>query len=229
MTKLLFKHDKDRDLRNIWETANNSHPWEGSIPPSSGLQRWDGRPYEECSSEIAEAVNGFYESGVLPLFLKCLDDSWQLMNDTYFEKLAKITGSDIYTDSFTAYLTVAGRCPYFSEDDSFMVSSRRPIFQNLRTCGHELLHLQMERTHLPYIRDQLTYREAEFVNESLTAILNVECRNLWLVNDSGYEEHGELREIVMERWIQKPEISSLIDVCIDYVFRKREQLPFLDV
>jgi len=228
MTIVKFKHDKEKDIRNIWETANFDHPWESSLPKSSGLEQWKNRPFEECYGEIAEDAKRFHESPVLPIFLKSLEDCWALINNDYFDKLKRITSQEIYTDEFTAYLTIAGRCPYFSIDDSFMVSSRRPIFQNLRTCGHELLHLQMEKTHLPYIREQLGFRETEYVNESLTTILNPECRHLWLVKDIGYDEHKGLREVITKGWTEKPLIKPIIDECIEYVKNNRTRLSFLD-
>lgn len=229
MAKVEFIHDRERDIRNVWETANFDHPWENSLPKSSGLHQWKNRSYEECREEIQEDIQRFHNSKVLPIFLKSLEDSWKLINDAYFNRLKKVTEGKIYTDQFTAYLTIAGRCPYFAEDDSFMVSSRRPIFQNLRTCGHELLHLQMEKTHLPYIREQLKFREAEYVNESLTSLLNLEFKDLWLVHDFGYDEHRGLRKIIAEKWKSNPQIKPLINDCIDHVKNNRNELTFLDV
>ena len=229
MTIVEFKHDKEKDIKNIWETANFDHPWENSLPKSSGLGQWKNRSYDECREEIVIDVKRFHNSKILPIFLKSLQDSWELINEAYFEKLQKITDSEIYADKFTAYLTVAGRCPYSSKDDSFMVSSRRPIFQNLRTCGHELLHLQMEKTHLPYIRGQLSFRETEYINESLTTILNLECKDFWLVNDFGYDEHRSLRKIITKRWKENSTIRPLIDECINYVKTNRKNLFFLDI
>ncbi|MBR9703808.1 hypothetical protein GOV12_00215 [Candidatus Pacearchaeota archaeon] len=229
MVSLEFVHDKNRDIKNIWETANFSHPWEHSMKKTSGLYQWKDRSYEDCYLEIKDHVLGFHSSEVLPIFLNCLRDSWSLINDDYFNKLRKITDSEIYTDKFTAYLTIAGRCPYSTEDDSFMVSTRRPIFQNLRTCGHELLHLQMEKTHLPQIREDLDFRETEYVNESLTEILNLECKDLWLVNDFGYDEHQILREMIHSWWKNHKDIGTVIENCITYVLYNRDNLPFLDV
>jgi len=229
MIKVDFIHDKERDIRNIWETANFDHPWEHLLPKSSGLYQWKNKSYEECREEIREDIQGFHDSKILSIFLKSLRDSWGLINDAYFDRLKKVTGSEIYTNQFTAYLTVAGRCPYSAEDDSFMVSSRRPIFQNLRTCGHELLHLQMEKTHLPYIREQLKFREAEYINESLTSLLNLEFKDLWLVYDSGYDQHKGLRKIISEKWKNNPQIKPLIEDCINYVKNNRNELAFLNV
>jgi len=229
MVELKFTHNKERDIKNIWETANFDHPWENSLPKSSGLYHWKNRSYEECREEIKNDVEGYHKSPILPIFLKSLEDSWKPINDIYFEKLRNVTENEIYTDKFTAYLTVAGRCPYSIKDNSFMVSSRRPIFQNLRTCGHELLHLQMEKTHLPYIKKQLNFRESEYVNESLTELLNLEFKDLWLVHDFGYDEYKGLRKIINEKWKKNPQIKPLIDDCINYVQDNRKSLNFLDV
>lgn len=228
MSKVYFKHDKERDIRNIWETANFQHPWENLLPQASGLLHWKNKSFEECHDEIEQDVKEFHKSKVLPIFLKSLENSWGLMNDAYFKKLEKITGEKIYKDKFNAYLTIAGRCPYSVEDDSFMVSSRRPIFQNLRTCGHELLHLQMENTHLPYIREQVNFREAEYINESLTTLLNSECKDLWFVKDFGYDEHKGLRNLITKLWEQNPSIKPIINECIDYVKNNRKELTFLN-
>lgn len=229
MVKLEFIHDKEKDIKNIWETANFDHPWEHSLPKSSALYQWKNRPYFECREEIKKDVKGYHDSPVLSIFLKSIEDSWKPINDIYFERLEKVTGSEIYTGKFKAYLTVAGRCPYSLKDNSFMISSRRPIFQNLRTCGHELLHLQMEKTHLPYIRERLNFRESEYINESLTSLLNLEFKDLWLVHDFGYDEHRDLRKIICEKWKKNPKIKPLIDDCIGYVKNNRKKLNFLDV
>ncbi len=219
MSKVIFKFDKEKDLWNIWETSNYEHPWENELERGSVLQRWKNRKFEECREEIEQYIQPLYSSGHLDIFLETLQNSWGKINNRFFERLEKITKHKIYSNEFNAYITTAGRCPYNVEEDSFMVSIRRPLLQNLRTCGHELMHLQMEKTHLPLIRNQLGFREIEYVNESLTAILNLECRDLWFVEDKGYAEHKELRKRVMETWKHNPDIIPLINECIEYVKR----------
>ena len=48
------------------------------------------------------------------------------------------------------------------------------------------------------------------LKEALTILLNEEFRDLWIVEDKGYEIHQELRKRISEQWKKNKDFDELI-------------------
>ena len=55
------------------------------------------------------------------------------------------------------------------------------------------------------------------LKEALTVLLNLEFRNLWVVEDAGYEVHKELRNFITNKWNEEKDFDILIQKCITHL------------
>lgn len=221
MPTLRFELDKDRDIRNAWELCNIQFPWAESkekMPLKEDYKSlWKGKDFDECREEIWNSIKVLYSSGIIEAFRIGVEKSWAGINQKYFSRLEKVTGRQIYTDSFTTYMTSVGRCPYNPEDNSFMISIKRPLLQCLRTSGHELMHLQFHHYFWEEISKKIGNAKAADLNESLTVLLNSEFRDLWMVEDTGYPTHQRLRGFIGRTWKEVNDFDLLLKKCVEYI------------
>ncbi|MEK6917774.1 MAG: hypothetical protein AABW51_02395 [Nanoarchaeota archaeon] len=221
MPTVTFKLDKDRDIRNVWELCNMTLPWTESTEKKP-LERdyqdlFRNRSFEECREEIWNSIKGLYSLGIVDAFTASAKKSWEGLNQEYFLRLERVTGRAVYTQNFVAYTTTVGRCPYNIQDNSFMLSIRRPLLQCLRTSGHELMHLQFSHYFLDKMVAQIGNAKTADLNESLTVLLNLEFEDLWLVEDRGYPSHEKLREFIALEWKKEKDFDVLLEKCVGYL------------
>lgn len=220
MPTLTFKLDQEKDIHNAWELCNIpllwAEPSEKKPLEIDYKELWKNRSFEDCREEILKSVEKLYSLGIVEAFRTGIEKSWIALNDSYFERLERITRRQIYTDNFTAYVTTVGRCPYNIKDNSFMLSIKRPLLQCLRTSGHELMHLQFSHYFWKKTAEQINNEKADSLNEALTVLLNLEFRDLWLVEDEGYPMHKELRGFISKEWKKESDFDTLIEKCIEY-------------
>lgn len=223
MTELQFKLDLNRDAFNIWELCNAKIPWEEpnekKIIQEDYKNLWRGKSFEESKKEIEQSVENLYSRGIVEAFRKSLEDSWKGINQEYFDRLEKVTGRPVFSSKFIAYATTAGRCPYNPKDNSFMISIRRPLLQCMRIAGHELMHLQFHNYFWDEISSKIGDKKTLELSESLTNILNLEFRDLWLVADEGYPSHSRLRDFIKEKWKENPCLDFVVKESLEYLKR----------
>ncbi len=221
---LTFKINKERDILNAWELCNVSLPWaeptEKKPLEKNYKNLWKDRDFKECREEIWDSMRGLYNSEIVEAFRNSVEKSWKGLNQEYFSRLEKVTSKPIYAPNFTAYITTVGRCPYNIEDNSFMLSIRRPLLQCLRTSGHELMHLQFTHYFWKDIATQIGNTKTSDLNEALTTLLNLEFGDLWLVEDKGYPVHRELRSFIENQWKNNPNFDNLLEKSVDYLKNK---------
>jgi len=51
----------------------------------------------------------------------------------------------------------------------------------------------------------------------LTILLNLEFKDLWFVEDRGYDVHKELRNFISDEWKKEKDFEKLLDKCILYL------------
>lgn len=126
-----------------------------------------------------------------------------------FQKKAESVFKKKMEKPIIGYLTINNRCPYSVNGNWFMVTiSKRPT-SVLMISMHEIWHLY---TWLRFGEDEKNRTGREKYNdikESLTALLNIECKDLIPegLQDSGYPQHKRLRERVVELWNEKKDID----------------------
>ena len=98
-----------------------------------------------------------------------------------------------------------------------MINFFSPIPHSLRTIGHEIMHFQFYKYFFNKIEKEIGKEKTEDLKEALTVLLNLEFRNLWLVEDKGYPKHKKLREFIEKEWKKEPDFKILLEKCVEYL------------
>ena len=220
MPKVKFVFYKERDLDNIWRTANlglsYGYDFKQYLSPDI-ISMCRGKTFEECKGKLAKRIQKTQSSGMVSNLLKAVNDSWKEINDEYFKRLKRVMTKPIYADSFKAYMTSIDRCPYNPEEGSFMFSFFSGIPKIMETAGHEIMHLQFHHTYWPKIEDKIGREKTSDLKEALTVLLNLEFKDLWFFQDRGYDIHRELRKYITEQWKKKKDFDVLMKKCVSYL------------
>jgi hypothetical protein len=218
--KVIFKFDKEKDLFNIWETCNKENSFGKDLTKnvdSKIIYLCKGKNFEDCKNELEKVYSNIYKSKLISIFLKAVNDSWKEINDEFFKRLEKIMKKPIYRESFTDYLTLAGRCPYILKENAFYFNFFSSIINVLQTAGHEIMHLQFHNTYWNQIEKQIGKEKTHDLKEALTVLLNLEFKDLWFVEDKGYEMHKELRNFIANEWKKEKDFEVLLKKCVEYL------------
>jgi len=218
--KVIFKFDKEKDIWNIHATCNYKaghieiEKW---IKNKDILRLCENKKLEEVKEELKQRHSKLYDSGAIEIFCKAVQQYWNKINDEYFKRLSRITKKPIFTEKFTGYTTIVGRCPYSTEENWFMFSLSSPILNACKTTGHEIMHLQFHNYYDKEIIQEIGKEKTWMLKEALTVLLNLEFRDLWFVKDEGYKPHQELRNFIEETWKKKKDFDYLLRKCIKFL------------
>lgn len=219
MPEVNFVFSREADLKNLHRVCNARYSWGD---PSKGISQEilniaKGRSFEECKNELGENRKKIYESPIIPVFLKSANDAWRKIGDEYFKRLENIMKKPICAEKFTGRLTTVGRCPYNTEDNSFMVGLFYSIPAVLECAGHEIMHLHFHKYFWDNIEQQIGYERTDDLKESLTKLLDLEFKDLWFVNDGGYEYHKNLRDFIAKEWAEHKDFEKLLENCVHFI------------
>ena len=218
-TKVTFKFDKEKDLWNIWETCNRDSLFKDfkKTVDSDILKICQGKKFEECKDILKKNMEKLYNSGLIEIFTKSLQEGWNKINDEYFKRLEKVMKKPICSDKFTAYLTTMTRCPYNIKEFSFMTSFFRNISSSLKTPCHEIMHFQFYKYYWEKVEKQIGEEKTSHLKEALTVLLNLEFKDLYFFEEPGYEIHKELRNFIAKEWEKKKDFDILLDKSIKWI------------
>ncbi len=220
MTKVTFKFDKEKDLYNIWQACNSDssfgYDFKKNIDKKT-ISICQGRTFEECKEELTEKFKAIHNSELVPILLNAVNESWKLINNEFFKRLENIMKKSIYTNSFTGYLTFIPKCSYSLKENSFYFNFFSPLSGILQTAAHEIMHLQFHNTYWSKIEKQIGEGKTADLKEALTVLLNLEFKDLWFIQDNGYEIHQELRKFIVEEWKKEKDFENLINKCIAFL------------
>ena len=219
MPEVIFKFDKEKDLYNIWETCNKNSSWYDHKKniSSTFLEICEGKEFDDCKKELEEYRAKMYNSGMIEIFAESLQKAWNKINDEFFKRLEKITKREFKFEKVNAYITTVMRCPYDYDEPSFMISFFRDLSSVLSTCGHELIHIQFHNTYWADVEKEIGREKTADLKEALTVLLNLEFKDLWFVEDRGYDVHKELRNFISDEWKKEKDFEKLLDKCIKYL------------
>jgi len=219
MPSVQFIFDKEKDLYNIWRTANPQIDDRdfSDVLPKEILKITKGKEFAKCRLDIEKFYIKTYNHQFLNVFLETVRKFWSFIEKDYFTRLSDITKKPVYTEKFTAYLTTIFKCPYDYKENWFMFNFFSSIFDILKTCGHEIMHLQFHHYFWNDIEKQIGKDKTDTLKEALTVLLNLEFRDLWFSTDRGYSEHKELREFIVKTWEEKKDFQLLLDKCVNYL------------
>ncbi len=214
--KVIFKFDKEKDLWNHWHKSN----WKPSfgkfnINPKT-LEICKGKKFEECKEELSNNFRKVYESNMIEIFLKSAEKSWRKIEEKFFRRMDNLM-KDKFDKNITAYLTTLSICPYDAKEPSFMFSLFYSLPIALETCGHEIMHLYFHKFYWKKVEKEIGEEKTSELKEALTVLLNLEFKDLWFVEDRGYEEHKKLREFISQEWKKDKDFEKLLEKCVNHL------------
>lgn len=218
-----FKFDKEKDLKNIWETANQINIYGYNFKKgltSNILQICKGKKYEKIKPKLKKTMNYTHKNLLCKEVTEAYNKCWKKIEKEYFKRLEKITRNKFSFKKVNAYLTTAGRCPYDPDKNhpSFFVNFFINIPGAMETAGHELMHICLHNS--PYWKNtekQIGKEKTHELKEALTELLNSEFRDLWIIEDRGYPNHKNLRKFIKEQWKTKKDFNVLVNNSINWI------------
>lgn len=220
-----FKFDKEKDLWNIWSTANSKRQYgfNSKKDLTSNITKiCKNKKYEACKKQLMNTMNPIYKHGLAKQLPKIFSDEWGKIQIEYFKRLEKVTKQKFSFNKINAYLTTSGRCPYNpnSRPPMFYVGFFNGIPFALRGSGHELMHIHLHNIDWwQEVDKELGNKKTHDLKEALTELLNHEFRDLWIVNDNSYPNHVKLREYISKQWKKKKDFDLLTANCIKWIKR----------
>ena len=218
--RVKFMFNKQEDLKNNWETCNEKSEWmdfSKKMPPYL-LKICKGKSFDKSKKDIERFWKNIYNSGLLDIFANAMGKAWATIEQEYLKRLKKMTGKPLKTNHLKAYITTASRCPYYydmkDKNHWFMVNFFSNINSVLHIAGHEIMHIHFFEHYWKDVCKQLGKDKAHDLREALTVLLNLEFKDLWFVDDRGYEPHQELREFIIKQWLNKKDFDLLLDKCM---------------
>jgi hypothetical protein len=217
--KITFKFDKEKEIKNFWEICNEkslNYDFSAYLPPKV-KEAIKGKSLKEAEKALEKYYKDAYASQIIEIFREAIAKAWKSIEKEYFRRLQKITGKKLSLKKATAYMTIAPRCPYDKKEKWFMVNAFGTIPAGLKTIGHELMHFHFFEHYWEDIEKQIGFEKTNDLKESLTVLLNLEFRDLWVKRDEGYPKHEELREFISSQWKDKKNFNLLLNKCVDYL------------
>ncbi len=133
---------------------------------------------------------------------------WEIISNEFQKRAETIFGINLPAN-ITAYLTINSRCPYNIKENLFYV----PLSPNQvrKTAMHELWHFYTWYGLGVDQEEKLGKEKYNELKEALTVLLNVECGDLLPeeIIDTGYPQHQELREKILDHWRKDKNIQNL--------------------
>lgn len=206
--KVTFQYNKERD---IWTLT---HFGKGSNNDARPTQTWQLIVARYGENPTKEEMSAFIDSYLveksinIQTHVSAYQAEWDAIADEYIRRAEAIFGVSLPCD-IAACLTINGSCPYNIEQNFFMVSMRSQYPQ--MTAMHELWHFYTWYSFGPEEEAKLGKQKYNDLKESLTVLLNVECKDLMPegVIDYGYPQHQGIRARVLDLWRQNKDIKKL--------------------
>lgn len=222
--KLNFQFDKEKDMRNIWETCNQTKDDYGAgfkkMVTKNILKICEGKKYIQCKKELENEMAYIYKNPLAPVIVKSFNEGWNKISKEYFDKLEKLLEVRLEIKEIPVYLTNSPMCTYDprKKSASFYAHLYGNMSWVMNVAMHELMHIYFHNSkYWEICEKQIGKRQTFDLKEALTVLLNLEFRNLLINEDEGYEMHKELRKFIANQWKKKPDFDNLINQSIKWI------------
>lgn len=208
--KVSFEYDKDKD---IWCLLNKGKSSNNSSVPTKPYQQMVAVYGDNLTAETTSVFVDKYlqDNGIdLQKYIRDYEQDWSSISDDYQKRAEAIFKTSLSAE-VKAYLTVNTRCPYNIENSYFFVPV--PTTSIRKTAMHELWHFYTWYGLGADQEKELGKERYNDLKEALTILLNVECKDLLPegITDSGYPQHKEIRDKILEFWSKDKDIFKLWD------------------
>jgi len=223
--EVIFRLNKEKDLRNIWETCNSKtsygYDFKNNLSKET-LKACSGKSFENCKNYLEKKRAYIYSRESTKIAIRATEESWKGIEKKYFKKLEKITNEKMRFKEVQAFPTTISRCPYNPNKDNlyYFFNLFKGIEQQLITSAHELMHIHLHNT--PWwkeVEGQLGNNKTHDLKEALTELLNIEFKELFIFSDNSYPNHQKLRKYINKKWKEKKDFTILTNSCIKWIKR----------
>lgn len=217
MPKVSFNINLEKDIENIYDKCTLGVPYGKNWNIDPNLKKiCEGKTIEEVRKELENYLGKIYDSPYLEAFRKSSENLWNKIEKEFFERMDYLMKNK-YSKDIKSYITTISICPYDPDEPFFMISLTTPLQVAMMVCGHEIMHLYFHEFYWDTIEKQIGEKKTGDLKEALTVILNLEFKDLWLIDDNGYEEHKELREFISKSWKEEKDFDKLLGKCVNYL------------
>jgi hypothetical protein len=213
MPKVIFKFDKEKDLWNHWHKSNWKSSWANFKGHPQIKKICKGKKFDECKKKLSYHLLKLQNSNLIQIEINSLKQAWEAIEKEFFKRMNKLMKNK-FNGNIIAYLTTLGVCPYNPDEPSFMFSLFYSLPHQLKTCGHEIMHLYFHKFYWKKIESKIGKQKTEDLKEALTVLLNLEFKDLWFSKDKGYTPHQELRKFICNEWEKEKDFERLLEKCI---------------
>ncbi len=218
--KINFIYNKEKDIwciLNKGKGSNNSnHP---TKQYSELVLRFGENPTIENTSIF---IDQYITKNQIDIQnrIESYKKQWELISDEFCKRAELIFGI-VIPESITAYITINSRCPYSIQDNFFFVSTDSD--QILKIIMHELWHFYTWYGVGIDQEKELEKKKYNDLKESLTVLLNIECKDLLPEGaiDYGYPQHQELRNKIIEWWKENQDIDIIWEKSKEYILENK--------
>lgn len=209
-----FTYNKDKDIWCLLNKGKSSNNSQNSTKQYEQLvAKYGENPTVE---NVAIFVDEYATENNIDIqkHVEDFQKDWKSIS-AEFQKRAEAIFDISLPNDIAAYLTVNSRCPYNIQDNFFYVSLQSP--QVRRTAMHELWHFYTWYGLSADQEEKLGKQKYNDLKESLTVLLNVECEDLLPLGviDTGYPQHQEIREKILEYWKKDRNIKNLWNYLVE--------------
>lgn len=217
MPKVIFKFDKEKDLRNNWDKSNKKNVFSSvSMIDPKIREICENKSFEECKDKLSSYLSKIHNSPMINISVKSVEKAWNLIEKEFFDRMNHLMKHK-FTKDINAYLTTLGICPYDPKEPSFMFSFYYGLPKALSSCGHEIMHLYFHEFYWEKVEKEIGKEKTSDLKEALTVLLNFGFVDLWFFMDQGYEIHTNLRKFISLEWKKQKDFDVLIEKCIEYL------------
>jgi len=220
MVIVSFVFDKEMDINNIWNAVNSSsqygHDFVKSINPKI-VELCKNVPLETVRGNLKEIRKEIHDSVVIEEILHAVRKSWKNIEEEYIGRVERFTLRPFFSGNVTGFGTSINKCPYNPREKTFFFNIFSSIFHIIQTSAHEIFHMQFHEYFFDEISKKIGSQNAHDIKEAISVILNLEFKDLLIVEDKGYESHREIREFIVREWNFEKNFNKLLENSVKYI------------
>lgn len=205
-----FEYNKEND---IWCLLNKGKSSTHSQNATKQYEQLIEKYGENLTAETAEAFIKTYlfdKNVSIEKYISLYQKDWDTVSEIYHRRAEEIFETKL-PSNINAYLTINSRCPYSIRENYFFVTVPTYVYIARKTVMHELWHFYTWYGLGADQVEKLSREKYGDLKEALTVLLNVKCMDLLSegVEDTGYPQHKELREKILQFWEKDKNITNL--------------------
>lgn len=211
--RVSFTYNKEKDAKCILSVGK------GSLNSSAPTKQYEMLIATYGENPSPEQVGLFIDEYIkeqnidISACVENFQKDWDAVSSQFQKRAESVFGISLSHD-ITAHPTINDRCPYSIKENLFFV--RLQTKSPTKIAFHELWHFYTWYCFGEDCEKTLGYQKYNDLKESLTVLLNVECKDLLPegVVDIGYPQHKNIREAILAFWEKNKDVHALWDYLV---------------